>query len=328
MKEYTWEILSLYTTPSVDGLSSVVKRVTWRYQVKDGTYVADTYKETYFNSVDPNNFIEYNNLTPEIVFGWISSVENIDTIKLELDEKLLAVKAPVLVEKEIPWDRTINYTGTEQFVLTLNDAVVLGPIKWNSGDFNKVLNQNGANDILPADILAYKQGIVPVNQPLVLTDALKIYQVSNVVNDTGFDNILFDGTDITWDLTSGKAVGTYTPTSKSIEHIKTTLKQNLRNKNNILEDTPITVEIDGTEFTISATSWGRIFVITKILRLADGESCSWWNNKVKTTVTKDQLKQMLNAIDDYIDSLWDDEIPKIVEIDSCDTVAKLKNIVI
>jgi hypothetical protein len=328
MKEYTWEILSLYTTPSVDSLSSVVKRVTWRYQVKDGTYVADTYKETYFNSVDPNNFIDYNNLTPEIVFGWISSVENIDTIKLELDEKLLAVKAPVLVEKEIPWDRTINYTGTEQFVLTLNDAVVLGPIKWNSGDFNKVLNQNGANDILPTDILAYKQGIVPVNQPLVLTDALKIYQVSNVVNDTGFDNILFDGTDITWDLTSGKAVGTYTPTSKSIKHIKTTLKQNLRNKNNILEDTPITVEIDGTEFTISATTWGRIFVITKILRLADGESCSWWNNKVKTTVTKDQLKQMLNAIDDYIDSLWDDEIPKIVEIDSCDTVAKLKIIVI
>jgi hypothetical protein len=326
MKEYTWEILSLYTTPSVDGLSSVVKRVTWRYQVKEDTYVADVYNDTYFNSVDPNNFIDYNSLAPNIVFDWVRQVEDIDNIKLQLDEKLLDVKTPTIVEKEIPWDRSIGYTGTEQFVVTLDNTVILGPVNWNSGEFNKILNQHNVSDILPSDILAYKQGIVPKDTPLVIIENLKIYQVDKIINDTGFDNILFNGTDISWDYLTGKAVGTYVPTLNSLEHIKTTLKQNLRNKNSILEDTSINVNIDGTEFNISATSWGRLFIMTKILRLADGESCDWWNNKEKITVTKEQLMTMLIAVDDYINSLWDDEIPKITAIDVCTTVDQLKQI--
>jgi len=326
MKDYSWEILSLYTTPSVDNLSSVVKRVTWRYQVKETTYVADVYKETYFNSVDPHNFIDYNSLTAETVFSWIEQVEDINKVKLELDEKLLLVKTPVIVEKEIPWDQTIGYAGTEQFVLTLNNDIILGPLNWSSSEFNKVLNQHGSNDMLSSDMLAYKHGVVPINNPLVIADTLKIYQVGEIINDTGFDNILFNGTDISWDLTSGKAIGTYTPTELSIEHIKTTLKQNHRNKLDALEMTPIEVDIDGVTFTISATNWGRLFIMTKLLRLADGESCGWYNNKVKVSVTKDQLMIMLIAVDDYIDSLWDDEIPKIVEIDSCTTISQLKQI--
>jgi hypothetical protein len=326
MKEYTYEILSLYTTPSVDNLTSVVKRVTWRYQVKEDTYVADVYNDTYFNSVDPNNFIDYNSLTAELVFDWISQVEDIDNIKLQLDEKLLGIKIPVIVEKEIPWNRSTEYTGTEQFIVTLSGDIILGPMNWNSSEFNKILNQNGVDDLLPTDILAYKQGIVPISTPLAVSDTLKIYQVDIINNNTGFDNILFDGTDITWDLTSGKAVGTYTPTLKSIEHIKTTLKQNLRNKLDVLETTPIEVDVDGVTFTVSATNWGRLFIMTKILRLADGESCSWYNNKVKVSVTKDQLMTMLIAVDDYIDSLLDQEIPKIVEIDSCTTISQLKQI--
>lgn len=328
MKEYIWEILSLYTTPSVDNLSSVVKRVTWRYQVKEDTYVADVYNDTYFNSVDPNNFIDYNSLTPNIVFDWVSQVEDIDNIKLQLDEKLLGIKTPVIVEKEIPWNRSTEYTGTEQFIVTLSGDIILGPMNWNSSEFNKILNQNGVDDLLPADILAYKQGIVPISAPLVISDTLKIYQVDNIINNTGFDNILFNGADIVWNLSSGKAVGTYTPTLNSIEHIKTTLKQNHRNKLDILEMTPIDVDIDGVTFTISATNWGRLFIMTKLLRLADGESCGWYNNKVKTTVTKEQLMIMLIAVDDYIDSLLDQEIPKIVEIDGCNTVAKLKKVII
>jgi hypothetical protein len=90
--------------------------------------------------------------------------------------------------------------------------------------------------------------------------------------------------------------------------------------------TPIDVNIDGVTFTISATNWGRLFIMTKILRLADGESCGWYNNKVKTNVTKEQLMIMLIAVDDYIDSLLDQEIPKIVEIDNCTTISQLTQV--
>ena len=327
MKQYDYEILSLYTAPSVDGLTNVVKRVTWRYQVKEDLYVADIYKDTYFDLVNPSAFTDYKDLTATTVFGWISTVENIDSIRAELDEKLSLVKSPTIVEKEIPWSRSINYTGQEKFVVTLNGTVISGPQKWSSGDLNKVLNQHGQNDVLPTDILAYKQGIVPVDAPLVLSDTLSIYQVGSIINDTSFSNILFEGTDIVWEYSTGKAVGTYQPTANSIEHIKTALKQNLRSKNMLKVETPIKVMLDGVEFSISATSWGRLFVVTKILRLADGESCGWWNNNIKVMVTKGQLMEMLVAIDDYIDSLWgDDEIPKIAAINSCTTIDQLKQI--
>lgn len=327
MKEYTYEILSLYTAPSVDNLSSVVKRVTWRYQVKDGIYVADIYKDTYFNSADPSNFINYDELTPEIIFGWISKVEDIFSIQNDLDTKLLLVKNPVIVEKEIPWNNVIGYTGQELFIITSENKIILGPIKWDSSEFNKILSAQGIT--LPSNVLAYKQGIVPKDMPLELNDILKIYQVGDIVNNTGFENVLFNNlNDIDWNFASGKAIGTYTPSIESIEHIKTILKQNLRNKLDILEMTHIAVKIDDIDFNISATNWGRLFVITKLIRLQDGELCDWYNNKVKIKVSKEQLMKMLITIDDYIDSLLDIEIPKIVEIDNCQTIEQLKQITI
>ena len=326
MKEYTREILSLYTTPSVDGLSNVVKRVTWRYQVKEDTQVADLYKETYFDNVNPNDFIDYGNLSQEIIFSWIDLVEDIESLTSILDEKLLSVKSPEIIESEIPWDRSINYTGTEQFIIIQDDTILLEPSRWNSMMFNTIIKQQGSSIILPTDILAYKQGIVPIESPLIVSDTLKIYQVGNISNTTGFDDNIIENANIAWDFSSGKAVGIYEPTDKDIDNIKDYLKSIVRNKNSILEETPIQVDIDGTTFSVYATTWGRLFIITKIMRLSDGESCDWYSNNIKTTVTKEQLMTMLMAVDNYIDSLWDNKIPKILEINSCSTVDQLKQI--
>ena len=84
----------------------------------------------------------------------------------------------------------------------------------------------------------------------------------------------------------------------------------------------------GVDFPVYPTSWGRLFILTKLHRLQDGETCSWWNNAVKIQVTKDQLNDMLVAVDEYIESLYEYEIPKIVEINNCTTIAELSAIVL
>ena len=57
MVQYNREILSLYVKPEKVGLKNVVSRVTWRWTVRDESDYADLYYDTYFDSVDPNNYL-------------------------------------------------------------------------------------------------------------------------------------------------------------------------------------------------------------------------------------------------------------------------------
>ena len=35
MANHTWEILSLYTIPSKNGLQNIVKKINWRFQITE-----------------------------------------------------------------------------------------------------------------------------------------------------------------------------------------------------------------------------------------------------------------------------------------------------
>jgi hypothetical protein len=64
---YKWEVLSLYTKPSLNGLTNVVKRVTWRYQITDGGNYGEIYQDTHLpDPTDSNTYIAYPNLSEEI----------------------------------------------------------------------------------------------------------------------------------------------------------------------------------------------------------------------------------------------------------------------
>ena len=71
MMNYNIEILSLYVSQSENQLKDVVKRVTWKYQVKDGSYAADLFKDTFFESPNVSKYITYANLDPETIIAWI-----------------------------------------------------------------------------------------------------------------------------------------------------------------------------------------------------------------------------------------------------------------
>ena len=141
MVQYDWEILSLYTAPSEDGLSNVVKRVTWRYQAKEGSNSADIYRDTYFSSPNPDSFVVFDELDSSTIIGWIQSIENMSEIKASVDAKLELDKNPPIVEKNPPWVYDNLYSEKDLYIMTKDGEFYHGPIFWNSDSFNKKLKE-------------------------------------------------------------------------------------------------------------------------------------------------------------------------------------------
>ena len=122
MKVYSHEIFRLITIPSANGLKNVVKGVNWRYQVTENAHYADHYLVTQLTEPDSEKFIGYDSLTDEQVYGWLEQNENIERLKSIVDQKLESKKNPSSVEKIIPWDKSVLYTGDEEYLM-VNVAV-------------------------------------------------------------------------------------------------------------------------------------------------------------------------------------------------------------
>ena len=71
MTNYTWTINAMYTVQQPD--PDYVVNVVWTLTGVDGEYTASIGGNTLFDSQQANPFIPYNELTQEIVIGWVQS---------------------------------------------------------------------------------------------------------------------------------------------------------------------------------------------------------------------------------------------------------------
>ena len=68
---YTWTIDSMYTVQQPD--PDYVVNVLWTLTGVDGEYTASIGGSTMFDSNQSETFIPYNQLTQEIVIGWVQN---------------------------------------------------------------------------------------------------------------------------------------------------------------------------------------------------------------------------------------------------------------
>lgn len=115
---YTWQIKALSKT-SGNGLDDVIVGTRWECTGTDdsdnisGTFVGATPFK--LASVDPENFVEYSQLTEEQVLGWIKNYVSgsantsywdhiVERIQKEFDKKRQTVKN--IDEFDLPWAPT------------------------------------------------------------------------------------------------------------------------------------------------------------------------------------------------------------------------------
>lgn len=107
---YTWKLLELRKT-SAANLSNVVVGTRWLCTGTDEEGNEGTFNgATPFSvtSVDPNNFVDWNNLTEATVMGWVQDILNrggLDHVQSQIQKQIDLKKNPVteVSGNSFPW---------------------------------------------------------------------------------------------------------------------------------------------------------------------------------------------------------------------------------
>jgi hypothetical protein len=107
MTKYKWVIAQLYTAPSEDGLTDVVKTVYWRYYSTEinnnKIYEACIYGAMNCTTPSETDFTAYADLTENQVISWIEAGNDVDALKANLDSQIENQKNPPIVNLPLPW---------------------------------------------------------------------------------------------------------------------------------------------------------------------------------------------------------------------------------
>lgn len=327
MISYSISILSTYVKQNDPELSNVLERVTWMYKARDGLHVAELFKDTLMPSPDENNFVNFYDLTEELIIDWVLNLEDMEALKTQVTQNLERSKNSTTIEKALPWNTQSDYTENETYIITKDDSIVFGPAHWNSGEFNKILLQHGFKNYLPVEKIAYRHKILPINQPLNLSENLKIYQA--ITNEQPIlDNNYFKTGTLTWSFDTGKAIGDYKVLERSLPEVQSRLLQELANKEKVLSETSSTVKIGEYKFEVYPTSLFACMIISKMILMSDQDVVNWYEGTNIIEVNRSTLTDLLTFTNQQIDILRSFIVSKTKEINECKTLDQLKKIVI
>ena len=79
MTQYTWNVTALYTE-TVDGEQNYVVIANYEVTGVDGEYTASLSNIARFNTASVTPFVPYEDLTNDIVIGWIQSELGVDGV--------------------------------------------------------------------------------------------------------------------------------------------------------------------------------------------------------------------------------------------------------
>jgi hypothetical protein len=79
MTQYTWNVTALYTE-TIDGEQNYVVIANYEVVGVDGTYTASLSNIARFNTESVTPFTPYDNLTNDIVIGWIQQELGVDGV--------------------------------------------------------------------------------------------------------------------------------------------------------------------------------------------------------------------------------------------------------
>lgn len=129
---YKWVVSSLDAYPKdAEGLTDVICVIHYRYQAEqvenDKTYFAEVYGTLSVPSPDPADFVPYDQVTYEMVEGWLNSGLPVADLDANLDSQINDQINPKIITLPLPWSPApVPPTLiVEEPVLTENNVQVL-----------------------------------------------------------------------------------------------------------------------------------------------------------------------------------------------------------
>jgi hypothetical protein len=104
MSEYRWNINQLLCAKSLDGLTDVVREVSWSRILTNGQYTVLSSGRSSVSEPQPSSFTPYDQLTEQQVTSWLETIVDVAAIDAMLNEQLIALmQPPQEVVLPLPW---------------------------------------------------------------------------------------------------------------------------------------------------------------------------------------------------------------------------------
>lgn len=103
MTEFNWRIDSLPVYTQKDGKTNVVSEISWRCEAIEDNAFSAFIEGTVTVQLNPASFVAYNQLTKDIVWAWVYTKVNKETIEENLQLAIDAQKTSKPITLSLPW---------------------------------------------------------------------------------------------------------------------------------------------------------------------------------------------------------------------------------
>jgi hypothetical protein len=101
--EYKWAISALDCAISKDGLTNVVETIHWRYMGTNENGVScEKYGALPVGEPNPEEFVDYENLTVEVVSSWLESIMDMEVLNQKILDCINLKENPIHITLPLP----------------------------------------------------------------------------------------------------------------------------------------------------------------------------------------------------------------------------------
>lgn len=209
-----------------------------------------------------------------------------------------------------------------EIALINNNSLILGPMGFNVRYINSELED-----------LEVEERISPqsyTNLPIHFSDNethLILIEKDVPSHDAKYHNI----GNFTWEIIKENGVPvkvllTYPITDKTLEEIKELRKQEVSPYRREKENTTISVNLNGTSVEVSTSREERLLLASKLSAAPGLHNFKFSNTWLE--ITTEQLQTIMSEIDVKVQEAFDWELSKLQEIDACETIESVYDVVI
>lgn len=330
MINYLWDILSLHTAPYEEGLDNVVKQINWRFQVTDGQYYGEVYGNTDLALPTPESYVPFNDIKHAMIVYWITQNVDYDNLVEKVNQKLEENKNPILVEKTPPWEREGVVPGNVEYLVVIDDqpndlVKIWGPLRWDSSRINKGLQIKGFQDLyVPENLNMVRKGLLPITQPLVLTERIKIYRVELRIEQV--DELTYKRGILTWDISTGIAVGSFKMENRTIQESKESLKEWANKNSTTAQHTPSEIILNNEVVNVYLDSESYLMLTSRASQMNETETVNWKLVDKWITASKEDLLTITEFIRQKTQEIFDLEYLIHQQIEQADTLEELRQV--
>jgi hypothetical protein len=209
-----------------------------------------------------------------------------------------------------------------EIALIHNNSLILGPMGYNVRMINSELEELEVEEIIAPS--SYTD--LPIHFSDGLTHLLPL-EKEVPSHDPKYHNVgNFSWEIIQEDDVPTKVLLTYPITDKTLEEVKELRKQEVSPYRKEKENTTITISVNDTEVEVSTSREERILLASKLAASPGPHNFKFQNTWLE--ITTEELQYILNQIDIKVQEAFDWELSKLQEIDACETIDDVYDVVI